>query len=328
MADEGPSTDQKEPSSGDAPSPVPPERNEKEDTTVSDRGRPKAATQNAHSALKSWRIRETLNQFWGFAKRPESTNVAMAIATIVIAIATVFTWVEIRSGSSDTKALADRMKEQADQTKIIASQAIVQANAASEAASVARDALISVQRAFVSFGQNLLLETIADNSDRPKIATFDFRPLLENSGTTPTRNLRHHFNFLWIPSALPDGFDFPDMSNDPSVPFLLGPKATMSGALMHVPTSTLLLVRDKGFHLYFWGWAMYQDVFKKTPVHVTLFCTEFTNFQGDPTRPTPTGAVPIHANYISCPHHNCHDEECDGEKGDPRKKYPQLIQPN
>jgi hypothetical protein len=52
--------------------------------------------------MKLWRICEALERAWNFAKKPESTNVAMAIATIVIAVATWLTWQEVHNGSTQT----------------------------------------------------------------------------------------------------------------------------------------------------------------------------------------------------------------------------------
>src|SRR5207253_2145615 len=39
---------------------------------------------------------------WNFIKTPESTNLTLAAATVVIAVATVFTYLEIHSGSTQT----------------------------------------------------------------------------------------------------------------------------------------------------------------------------------------------------------------------------------
>jgi hypothetical protein len=62
------------------------------------------ATANAaNAAHRAWQWTCTkLHSAWGFIKAPESTNVAIAAATIVIAFATCYTYLEVHSGGTQT----------------------------------------------------------------------------------------------------------------------------------------------------------------------------------------------------------------------------------
>ncbi len=87
MADPTPTDDRGKAAQSEVPSILPAKRDKKDEVTIYDEG----ARQDADTPIKPWRIREALEKSWNFAKKPESANVAMAIATIVIALATVFT---------------------------------------------------------------------------------------------------------------------------------------------------------------------------------------------------------------------------------------------
>jgi hypothetical protein len=95
--------------------------------------------------MKSWRLRERLESLWNFAKKPESTNVATAAATIVIAVATIFTWQEIRSGSTDTHGLAVAAGQQAEALKVQSQRMESLATAASTQAAAALEQVGKLQ---------------------------------------------------------------------------------------------------------------------------------------------------------------------------------------
>ena len=115
---------------------------------------------------------------------------------------------------------------------------------------------------------------------------------------------------------LPKNFTFPDLGNGVSIPFVIGPKGTISGAVASIYPILLSLVKECKMHLYLWGWAVYGDVSHDTPADVAMFCQELTDFPGDPLNPTyPTPIV-----RALCSHRNCTDDDCNGEPGDPRRK--------
>jgi hypothetical protein len=178
------------------------------------------------------------------------------------------------------------------------------AKAAEEANRVTKIALIDVQRAFVFLGD--VTATVIGNN------TVDFYFPMENSGTTPTKDMRLHISYQWGPKPLPDNFDFPDLWS-PGSPHvnrhtLLSPKGKIG---QHVGPISLPIVQaaiHRQTHLYFWGWAKYHDVFQDTPLHVTKFCSEFVPLgQGEESAPAVTM---LRFTLEMCERHNCYDEEC------------------
>jgi hypothetical protein len=176
-----------------------------------------------------------------------------------------------------------------------------------ESNGINRDALTSVQRAFVNIGKNMQ-ENAVIIPGQAEIQTWEFRPKLENSGVTPTRNARNHANFLPWDGPLPDNFPFPDLGQIPEVPFILGPKEAATGALLEVPFSAVKDVRDKKRKLFFYGWVDYKDIFPKTSEHISMFCIELTDVRGE-LKPN----TPYQLTWGLCPRHNCADTECNGE---------------
>jgi hypothetical protein len=106
----------------------------------------------------------------------------------------------------------------------------------------------------------------------------------ENSGTTPTKDLRLRVNFAYRPTPLPKGYDFPDLGEQTDIPVVIGPKSTATSPDLHVPTDILVQVKNGSLHLYFWGHAEYRDVFERTPLYVTKVCHKAT-IVGDPALP-------------------------------------------
>jgi hypothetical protein len=225
---------------------------------------------------------------------------------------------EMRDGSKDTHVLAEAAAKQATNTEKIAQAAKSQsetANRALEQTKVAveinREALVSVQRAFVVFRQAPAMNALTEANS---VTNWEFQPVLENTGLTPTRGLRQQFNSLVTPFVMKTDFAFPDVNLGYS-PFVIGPKESVNGAVTAASAIDIALVKSHQRHLYLWGWAMYRDVFERTPVHVSMFCAELTDVRGDPTK-----NLNSQFTWTLCHYHNCTDHDCDGEKGDPRVK--------
>jgi ElaB/YqjD/DUF883 family membrane-anchored ribosome-binding protein len=72
------------------------------DEAIEKKDQSEPASQNANKPSITWRVRRIPGDWWNALKETENTNRAIAIATIVIAIATVFTWWEAHSGSKQT----------------------------------------------------------------------------------------------------------------------------------------------------------------------------------------------------------------------------------
>ena len=139
----------------------------------------------------------------------------LAVATIVLSIATIGLWNYAAEQASD-------MKESIGEAR--------RAAAASEtAAKVARETLEASQRPFVfvqSFEGNVLGNIIR------------FAAKFENSGISPTRNMRSRLNWKWFPGEPPDDFDYPDLDKSGNIdsaaeirPTFVGPKSVAGSFL-------------------------------------------------------------------------------------------------
>jgi hypothetical protein len=143
-----------------------------------------------------------------------------------------------------------------------------------------------------------------------------FRPLWQNSGDTPSKNLRIHTGCELRNAPLPVGFNFNQAREGTG---LLPPKAPLSGGLAPesqqaaiTPQDILDLQAGRKF-LYVWGWAKYRDVFPGTKERVTHFCWLVTPV-GNPleyvpgSQPPAPGGLAFHT--IHHAEGNCADEEC------------------
>jgi len=144
------------------------------------------------------------------------------------------------------------------------------------------------------------------------------RPVWQNSGATPTKNLKIHAWGELRDSRLPDGFDFDASSQEiGSVGSgLIPPRLTLHGGLVPpgkalTPSDILQIYEGKKI-FYMWGWARYNDVFEDTPQHITRFCWVVTPV-GDPLSFKPNSVVAEEKMSFPFLFHtegNCADEEC------------------
>jgi len=209
---------------------------------------------------------------------------------------------EIRAGGTDTHELAIQAKNQAD-------EAIKEVNMMKESNRINREALESVQRAFVLPG-DVDPTVIGNNSTQSVRFSFHWN----NSGTTPTKGLRTHVNYRWDIQALPNDFSFSDLWEEGrshvQTPALLGPKGSTAVDVGPVPVQVVNGLVQHYYHLNFWGWATYRDVFRGTPEHITEFCYELIPFDVQTGKDSTT----IKYRLDNCTHHNCYDDECKEEK--------------
>lgn len=186
-------------------------------------------------------------------------------------------------------------------------------NSAAEQVKLSRQAMISTQRAFV-FSKDTQFNGLAI-LDTNKVHHWRVAVQWENSGDTPTKNLRWHVNFIVRKELLPADFDFPDFGS-PSIHTLLGPKASGYSAQMDLPLEQITRVANAGDHFYIWGWAEYDDVFDGTQRHRTEFCSKWF-VSGDPTN---SKGVSFRADHHD--RYNGHDEECGERFLDAQKRRP------
>lgn len=178
--------------------------------------------------------------------------------------------------------------------------------ASKKSADTARDALIQVQRAFMA--ANIL--DISREMKDGKVDSVYFVVRWKNNGTTPTKNLLIHHNYMnGLP---PSNFSFPDLWNpgepQKETPSFASSQAVISPVPIIIPIATVKTVADGKNVITFWGHADYRDIFKETPNHHAEYCFIVFGFYGDPTSTNPTDSlIPMTKN---CDAHNCQDEEC------------------
>jgi hypothetical protein len=183
--------------------------------------------------------------------------------------------------------------------------------ATSRQAELTREALIADKRAFVfATGFNGFWERSPTGQ-----YNWRFRPVWQNSGDTPTKDMRMHTSCELRNTPLPRDFDF-DRAATQTGTGLLPPRATNMGGLAPMPPmaaitpQNLLDVQQGRQFLYLWGWVRYFDVFPNTKQHITRFCWMIVPI-GDPFTYVPDD--PQHTlrfDHIHNTEGNCADDEC------------------
>lgn len=185
-------------------------------------------------------------------------------------------------------------------------------------ARLTKEALIADKRAFVFTTD---FAKLWEHGDSAGVYNWRFRPLWNNSGDTPTKDLTQFTACEIRNTMLPDGFDFNPAGIRPGTG-LLPPKSQLTGGQAPTPPQAAISPQDvedsqagRKF-IYLWGWARYSDVFPETKQHITRFCwlivatggpkTFDPSISGDP--PTP-GALRFQ--FILHHEGNCADDECD-----------------
>lgn len=178
------------------------------------------------------------------------------------------------------------------------------ADAAGRSAALAERALTSTERAFV-FPRDVRLNRRLSKADGMVWWVFEIE--WENSGNSPTRNLR-----IWdgghIGPPLPADYDFAAWAMGPKSA-LIGPGAGgFAGGLAPIQAGDLHKVYAGEWELYLWGRARYHDIFDGTREHITTFCYKILVLD-DPAAASSTDAT---VSFLKFFHgqHNCADEDC------------------
>jgi hypothetical protein len=140
------------------------------------------------------------------------------------------------------------------------------------------------QRAFV-FLKTCIFTGSADVNTK-KIIHWKSSVRWENAGETPNRYMRVRINRELTDAPLGENFDFIDHVGGASIPTMLGPKSNIDSDEVDVPINDMIMVGNGTKHLYLWGWAEYDDIFRKTERHRTEFCYKIS-LTGDATNPDP-----------------------------------------
>lgn len=167
---------------------------------------------------------------------------------------------------------------------------------------ISKTNMTSTQRAFV-FLKSVDFYPMRGRDNR--VREFAIEPAWENSGQTPTRHLSG-----WVSAktfdreGIPDSYEFPDINNTGEMRrYVLGPGTVVGAAHIPIHIVDAEPVRSGNKRLFIWGWAEYNDIFKKTPKHRTEFCVEIV--LAGPSFPEDTTMTWIVHNK-----HNGADEEC------------------
>jgi hypothetical protein len=179
----------------------------------------------------------------------------------------------------------------------------------------------STQRAFLTV-KDLRIDGSSDQANAT-IQAWHFTPIIENSGNTPTKDLRFNMMIDGGPTEPEEGWtapypgvDLPDGPVDPEIPFkrlplhgraVLGPKSQAPAVFGNSTIGAELLKKTmtSHWHFYVYGVFHYHDIFPMTSEHVTKYCYAIgTSFKNDQVVPR----------FGLCSHWNCADSECESDR--------------
>lgn len=239
---------------------------------------PRLASNNELPADKcSGELNHNLN-FWEKANCDPTAYFTLWLVgfTCVLSASTIGLWWVTWRGSirqsGDMKASISTALDAAASAKRSADAAIDQVD-------ISTQSLVISQRAFVALKGfevfHMWDTTIAGPSRH--IVGWQFTPLWENTGQTPTKGLQIITGIHSGP--LPPNFKFEN--NKPSLSFL-APKGITHGESYHIGIPEMLEIAANRRVIYIWGRADYNDVFPGTRRHHTIFCHKIVCL-GDPT---------------------------------------------
>lgn len=188
---------------------------------------------------------------------------------------------------------------------ITAGVAYVQWKALLRTDSTTREAFTAVQRPF-------LVATALDAvQDLP--AYWTFRTVLENTGSTPTKNMTVTSSVSFSVPVLPDSPGDPsELRSQPTdayptmTDFFIGPHGRVAVEAVSLVTKTLEDMAEQRTDFFVYGIARYNDQFAETSERSTKFCFVVRPYKG------PSGLSL--ANRAPCHHWNCGDEDCQRDK--------------
>ena len=141
-------------------------------------------------------------------------------------------------------------------------------------------------RAYVSI-REIAMTANMNSLSANMIDSWRIRPVWENNGKTPTRNLTCWTNYKRFSQKNPKESEFKDvhLGQDPLVfpHLIIGPLGHIQGEDIHIPANEIQTALSGNEHIFVWGWAEYDDMITRgKPHHRTEFCVYITTL-GDPT---------------------------------------------
>ncbi|HJV83910.1 MAG TPA: hypothetical protein VJ698_00425 [Noviherbaspirillum sp.] len=171
--------------------------------------------------------------------------------------------------------------EQARRMREAVGAAKESATVAEKSARVAEDALISGQRAFMFIRE---IKTYLHQDPQTGKHLWTIHPVWANSGNTPTKGLSINTTYRLLDAPLPQDFDFPHARED-LIPTIAGPKSMVEAVPGTLSSEDLEAVQQGKKFFYIWGWAEYHDIFEGTKKHITRFCNQLTEVEGNANMP-------------------------------------------
>jgi hypothetical protein len=259
---------------------------------------PKSDSERAEEVEDRRKKAETDTRLTNYTGELAFFTKGLFLATVVLGIATIGLLIAAFFQSRDMKASITAAKDAA--------------SAARDQVELSRHALISVERAMVFLSKTHCMADVKRSTGQ--VIDWTFYAILENAGSTPTRNMFMHTNWYYFAGGMPEDFAFHDISSGPveRVPVAMGPKSTTWSGECEVPIDIIQATRKKEGQLYLWGWVEYDDIFEGTPRHRTEYCMQ-VNVVGDPTThelPGTPGSPHVPFLYQGHKKYNGLDEEC------------------
>jgi hypothetical protein len=184
-----------------------------------------------------------------------------------------------------------------------------------------KEALIGNNRAFV-FVPNFT--QFWEHDDKSGQYNWRLRPVLRNSGNTPTKNMTMYVECEIRNRPLQMGYAFtPEIENTARA--VIAPNLDIQGGIVPrspaaaITPQDIIDVQNLRKYIYLWGVIRYSDVFPRTRPHITRYCFMIT-FTGDPFQfvPNTPGQPPTPGTLaFQMIHHaenNCIDEGCQPER--------------
>jgi hypothetical protein len=172
-----------------------------------------------------------------------------------------------------------------------------------------RESFALVQRAFITVKE---LKFTPHHGDNNKIVSWSYSPVIENSGSTPTKNLEFiTASGLGSKGTIGEANEF---APDPDTMFergykirsIIGPHAIgdfFNDRTKGIPLIAFEKIQDGGVFQVVLGSIHYKDIFDDEKIHITKYCFIILVLRDD--------AGVIIPRSIRCERWNCADEECD-----------------
>ena len=185
--------------------------------------------------------------------------------------------------------------------------------------STTREAFTAVQRPFI------IATGLAASQDLPGYWTF--QTILENTGSTPTKNMTVTSAVSFSVPVLPDSPDDPGELRKQSreayptvTDYFIGPHGKVAVDAISLINKTLEDMADQRADFFVYGIARYNDQFAETAERLTKFCFVVRPYKGQ------TGLTL--QNRGPCHHWNCGDGDCQRDKQGYEEERAEFLRKN